>query len=144
MKKKGKKKKKRIEIRKPHTRGKGHHELKSVLVQGPKSLRTRIRLALIPNIMADEDAILATMARQRGGKELLRDYGHQLGSVKVQAAQLRRELQEAAGIKGSRRTAEGRIGVAASWKALPIKKRHEIVAQWDERAAAWLSSYEAA
>ncbi len=144
MKKKPKKKKKRIETRKPHTRGKGKHELKSVLVQGPKSLRTRIRLALIPNIMADEDAILATMARQRGGKELLRDYGHQLGSVKVQAAQLRRELQEEAGIEGSRRTVEGRAIVTAAWKAMPVKERHEIVALWDERAAAWLSSYDAA
>lgn len=139
-----KKKKKRIETRKPHARGKDKHELKTVLVQGPKSLRNRIRLVLVANLMADADAILAAINRQKGGAELLRDYGHQLGSTKVQAAQLRKELQDAARIKGSRRTSKGRAEIAAAWKALPIKRRHEIAAKWDERAAYWLSDYEAA
>ncbi len=137
-------KKKRKEIRKPHTRGKGKHELKTVLVQGPKSIRTRIRLVLVTDLMADEEAILAAIATQEGGKELLRDYGHQLGSLKTQAAQLRKELQGAASIEGNRRTPVGRAAIAAAWKALPIKQRREIVARWDERAASWLSDYEAA
>lgn len=116
-------------------------ELKEVFVPGPKSIRNRIRLALAADIMRSEDQIKAAMRRQTGGEELFRDYGDQLGAIKVQASQLRKELQEAAGIEGNRRTAEGREEIGRKWKALPLARRKEIIARWDERAAAWMSEY---
>ena len=134
---------KRKEARAPHARGEGKHELKTVYVDGPRSVRTRIRLALLRNLFLNEKDILAAIQKQRGGKELLRDYGDQLGSIKVQAAQVRKELQERAGIKGSRRSPRGRELIGKKWQALPIAQRREIINSFGERASYWLSEYDA-
>jgi len=128
--------------RKAHAYGEGKHQKKTVFVPGPPSLRARLRLALIDDLVASEPEIMQQLRRQRGGIILFRDYGNWITQIKVQVAQLRTELQKAAGIRGPRLTTKDRERVGKAWKSIPIADRREIVSRWEPRAAYWLSDYE--
>ena len=95
-------------------------------IPGPRSFRTRIRLALLDDLFLDETGILQQIRNQEGGRTILRTY--EIGALKVQAAQVRKELQEKAGIEGSRRSPSGREEINAEWKALPRRERRAIIA----------------
>ena len=106
-----------------------------VPIPGPRSIRSRIRLALLNDLFLDEAGIRKEIAKQVGGRILLHDLGDQLGLVNVQAAQLRAKLLERAGLTGNRRTRDGREKLGKAWKSLPESRRREIINSIGEHAS---------
>jgi len=90
----------------------------------------------VDDLFLNEEGIVAAIRNQEGGRILLRDY--ELGAIKVQAAQVRKELQERAGIVGSRTSPRGRELVNKEWQALPRAKRVEIIDSFGQYASYWL------